>query len=138
MSANDFQYASVPLPGDIAVKNTEASADILAGNVVKLDASHPVSGTQGHFGALLCTVAAYPLGVAMEKIPNGKTGRVRPHGVAQVVASAPVTAGDVVAAAASAKVATQTSGQPQLGQALTAAAGDGDRILVAIAIAKNA
>lgn len=138
MAANDFVYASTPLASDLTVKNTEASADIAAGNVVKLDTTNVVSGSQRHIGALLGTAAAYPLGVAMENIPNGKTGRVRPIGVAQVVASGAITAGAVVAAGASAKVAAQSAGQAQLGVALTATAADGDKLLVAISIAKNA
>lgn len=139
MAANDFIYATTPLASDLVVKNTEASADIAAGNVVKLDATNVVSGTQGHIGALLGTVAATScLGIAVENIPNGKTGRVRPLGIAQAVASAAISAGAIVAAAASAKVATQTSAQAQLGYALTAAANDGDKILILVSLARNA
>ena len=137
MAANDFIYASTPLPGDIAVKNTD-SVDFAAGNIVKLDATNVVSGTQATYGALRATTDDYPLGVVMETIAQGKTGRVRPHGVAQVVASAAITAGAVVQASTVGKVVTAAAAKPQVGQALTAAGADGDKLLVAIAIAKNA
>lgn len=138
MAANDFQYASTPLPGDIAVKNTEASADISAGQAVTLDASHLLSGTQYHCGAILATTDDYILGIAMENIPNGKTGRVRTAGIAQAVCSAAITAGALVQAGASGKLKTLTSAKPQVGQSLTGTSSDGDKFLVALAFAKNA
>jgi hypothetical protein len=139
MAANDFSYASIPLATDVAVKNTEASADIPAGSVVKLDATKPISGTQGVPGVLLTTASTeYPLGVAMETIKNGKQGLVRPIGVAQVVANAAVAVGAVVMPGASGKVATQTAAKPQVGIALTATAADNDKLLVLIQPAFNA
>ncbi len=140
MAANDSQYASIPMPGDIACKNTEASVDLSAGQVVKLDASHLVSGTQSVFGVILPTANTdYCFGVVMESIPNGKTGRVRTMGVAQVICSAAVTAGAVLMPASSAgKVLTQTAAKPQIGQALTGTATDADKLLVNLSFALNA
>jgi hypothetical protein len=139
MAANDFFYASLPSEQDIACKNTDVTA-IAAGDVVKSDATNVVSGTQPTVGVLQGTVAAVNLvGVAMEAIAVGKTGRVRPLGpVVQCVASAAITAGTHVAAAASGKVATQTAGQTQLGLALTAAGANADKVLVMLFGAKNA
>lgn len=139
MAANDFIQATIPMPGDIACKNTEASTDLAAGDVVKLDTSNVVSGTQGTFGVLQGTAAAQPIGVAIEAITHGKIGRVRPLGaVVWCVASASTAAGLILAASSSGKVAAQTSGQTQLGLSLTAAAADGDRILVMLFGGKNA
>lgn len=139
MAANDFLYSSLPSEQDIACKNTDVVA-IAAGDVVKSDATNVVSGTQPVIGVLQGTVAAVNLvGVALEAIAVGKTGRVRPLGpVVQVVASAAITAGVHVAAAASGKVAAQTAGQTQLGLSLTAAAANLDKVLVMLTGAKNA
>lgn len=139
MAANDFIYASMPSELDIAAKNTDAVA-IAAGDVVKLDTTNVVSGTQGHIGVLQGTVAAVNLvGIAMEAMAVGKIGRVRPLGpVVQAVASAAIAAGIHVAAAASGKVAAQTAGQTQLGLSLTAAASNNDKILLMLCGAKNA
>jgi len=137
MAANDFIYASTPLASDMAVKNTD-SVDFAAGDVIKADATNVVSATQRHIGALRATTDDYPLGVAMEAIPQGKTGRVRPIGIAQVVATAAITAGVAVQADTTGRVKAQAAAKPQLGQALTAAGGAGDKLLVAISIAKNA
>jgi hypothetical protein len=139
MAANDFIYASVPLASDLEFTNTETSTAIVAGNVVKIDATNVVSGTQPTFGGLQGTAAATGLlGIAMEAIPVGKTGRVRPFGVAQAVASGAITAGAVVAAGSTGKVAAQTSGQAQLGYALTTVTTDGDKILILVSLARNA
>lgn len=140
MAANDFLYASLPSEQDIPCKNTEASTALAAGDVVKLDTGHLISGTQGHIGVLQGTAAAVGvIGVAMEAIPAGKIGRVRPLGpVVQCVTSAAVTCGTHVAASTVGKVATQTAGQTQVGLALTTTTADLDRVLVMLTGAKNA
>lgn len=137
MAANDFVYASTPLATDIAVKNTDAVA-FTAGMIVKADATNVVSGTQATYGALRTTTDDYPLGVCMEAIAIGATGRVRPIGIAQVVAGAAIAAGATVQCDATGLAKTSGAAKPQLGQALTASAGASDKILVILAIAKNA
>jgi hypothetical protein len=139
MAANDFVYASLPSEQDIPAKNTDVVA-LAAGDVVKLDTTNVVSGTQASIGVLQGTAAAVSLvGIAMEAIPVGKTGRIRPLGpVVQVVASAAIAAGVHVAAAASGRVATQSAGQTQLGLSLTAAGAGADKLLVMLTGAKNA
>lgn len=136
MSNNDFAYASTPLPTDIAVTNA-SGADIAVGDVVKLDTSHPLSSSQQWPGVTATTTDDYPFGVAMTSIPNGKQGLVRRQGIAQVVAQASITAGDVVSCSTSSKVKTTPGGKAQLGQALLGATSDGDKITVALDIAKN-
>lgn len=139
MAANDFQYAQTPSPFDVPVKNTD-STDFAAGNVIKLDTTNVVSGTQPVIGGLQGTAAGVTnFGVAMEAIPQGKTGRVRALGpVVQCIASGSISAGAIVAASTAGKVAAQSAGQAQLGLALTATASDGDACLVMLFGAKNA
>lgn len=137
MAANDFVYASVPLASDLAVKNTDV-VDIKAGNLVKIDAANPVSGTQPIPGVLVGTAGAYCPAVAIENIPVGKNGRVRPLGVAPVVASGVIAAGAVISPAANGQVAAQAAAGIQIGIALTAAAALNDTILALIQPAKNA
>lgn len=138
MAANDFVYASVPLPTDIGCKNTDVT-QINSGDVVKLDAANPISAASPISGVLQGTGAATPIyGVAMENIPVGKSGRIRTAGIAQVVASAAISVGAEVTSAASGQVATAGAAARQLGYALTAAGAGADKILVHIHIAKNA
>lgn len=137
MAANDFLYARIPQPSDLSCKNASGS-DIAAGNVVTLDPANPVSATQSEPGIKQGTTDDFAFGIAIEAIANGKSGRVARGSIAQAVASAAITAGAVVQADASGKVKTQGAGKAQVGQALTAAAADGDKILVALAVAKNA
>jgi len=139
MAANDYKYATTPIGTDIPCKNTEASTALAAGNVVKLDATNVLSGTQANIGVLQgAATTDYPVGVAMEAAAAGKQLRVRCEGIAQVVAGAAITAGALVMPTTAGKVITQTAAKPQLGQALTAAAADGDRILVLLSRALNA
>ena len=106
MAANDFLYAQTASPFDLACKNTD-STDLAAGNVVKLDTTNVVSGTQPTIGALQGTAASIAaFGVCIDAIPQGKTGRVRALGpVVQCVASGAITAGVAVAASTAGKVA---------------------------------
>lgn len=138
MAANDFDYARQPMfTGEISVKNASGT-DLVAGNLVKLDAANPVSATQPLPGVARTTTDEYPFGVCLEAIPNGKSGRVAIAGIAQVVASAAITAGATVQASTVGKVVTAAAAKPQIGQALTAAGADGDKLLIVISIAKNA
>lgn len=139
MATTDFQWGRIPVPGaDRSVKNTDGTNDIAAGNVVTIDASNPMSGTQGVPGVTRGTTDDYAFGVAVEAIPKGAIGRVQCLGVIQVVASAGITAGAVVQADASGQVKTQVATKAQLGQALTGASGSGDLVWVALSIARNA
>ena len=138
MAATDFLYASNRIEQELAVKNTD-STDFAFGDVVKLDTSNVVSGTQAVVGALQGTAAAQPLGVCLEAIPQGKVGRIAPLGpIVRTTASGAISAGAILAAAASGKVAAQTSGQAQLGMAITAAASNNDPLLAMLFGAKNA
>lgn len=130
MAANDVQHASIPLATDLSVKNTEASADIAVGTLVRLDATNVASATQPLPGVLITTTDEVALGVAIENIPNGKVGRIRPLGVAYCIASAAITAGAQVQCSTAGKIKTLVAAKPQVGQALTAAGADGDRVLV--------
>lgn len=140
MATTDFDWARIPIGpnGDIPVKNTDSSNDLVVGNVVTIDASNPMSATQQAPGVKLGANNDFAFGVVVEAIARNAYGRVQILGIAPVVASAAITAGAVIQAAASGKVVTQSSGQPQLGQALTAAAANNDIIMARIAIAKNA
>lgn len=138
MAVTDFQWASIPCPYDLAVKNTEASTTIAAGNVVKLDTSNLLSGTQGNFGVLQGTADAIPFGVAMESIAAGKSGRARPMGpVVQATASGAITAGTSVQADSAGKVKTAVTDKAALGVALTTTTTDGDPILVMLQAAEK-
>lgn len=130
MAANDVQHATIPLASDLSVKNTEASADIAVNTVVKLDASNLVSATQPYPGVVIATTDDVALGVTLEAIPNGKTGRIRPIGVVTCICSAAITAGAQVQASTVGKVKTLVAAKPQVGQALTTTTTDGDRLLV--------
>lgn len=137
MAANDFRYARIPSPLDLSCKNASGS-DITFGQSVTLDATNPVSGTQAEPGIKASTTDDFNFGIALENIANGKSGKVARLSVAQGVAGAAITAGAVVQCDVSGKLKTAAAGKPQVGQALTAAAADGDKILVALAPAKNA
>jgi predicted RecA/RadA family phage recombinase len=139
MAANDFQYARVPQPSDLSAKNT-AGATITAGQCVTLDATDVVSGTQAEPGVQVSTTDDVYFGVALETVADGKSLRVANFGsIVQVVAGAAISAGALVMCDAAGKVKTLTAGKPQVGQALTAAGADGDKILVRLhSPAKNA
>lgn len=139
MAANDFQYAGIPMGpgGDVSVTNTD-STDLIVGNIVKLDATNVVSGTQPLPGVLLTTTDDYPYGVCIEAIAQTKSGRVRISGRVPVLAQAAITAGARVQCSTGAKAKTCGAAKAQLGQALTAAAADNDFILVQLSIGANA
>jgi len=138
MAANDFLYAREPsFTGEVPTINLTGS-DIAQGVVVKLDTSNPISGTVFQPGITPAGANDIPFGVTLEKIVNGRTGRVAIAGIAQCVASGAITVGNFVQCAASGQVSTQGTAHPTLGTALTAAAGANDRILVRISVGFNA
>lgn len=73
-----------------------------------------------------------PCGVAAAAIANGSNGDRAIRGRARVVAAGAITAGDRIAPTANGKVQTAASGDVVLGQALDAAAADGDVITAEI------
>lgn len=136
MASNDVTLARTPLPtGEMTIKNTEASTAMVPGNVVKLDASHLLSGTQPVVGALLTTDDAAPLGVVLENIAVGATGRIAVYGIVPAIAEAAVTAGTYVQSASTGKCKVNAGAKPTLGLALTGTAADGDQILLLLGVA---
>lgn len=136
MSANDFDWASTPLPSDLPGRNY-GSGDIPEFSVVKLDTGNVLSGTNESVGIALAGTGDLPLGVTIEDIPAGKQGRYRNQGIVPVTADTAISAGAVVRAGFSGDVTTRSTGNNQLGQALTASAALGDKLLVQLAIAAN-
>lgn len=136
MSANDFDWASTPLPTDLPGRNYGLN-DIPAFSVVKLDTGNVLSGTNELVGLALAGTGDYPLGVTVEDIPAGKQGRYRTQGIIPVTADKAINAGDVVRAGFSGDVTSRSAGNNQIGQALTAAAALGDTILLALSIGAN-
>jgi hypothetical protein len=141
MAANDFVLGYLPnLTGLLPVKNTDGANDLNPGDVCKLDASNPMGPTN----QFICVVRANAatddcVFVVRDSIPKTKQGIVfAPGPVVRVVASAAITAGVPIAAAASGQVAAQSAGQRQLGYAITPATNANDQILALLAYAKNA
>ena len=144
MSTANIQLASTPLPSDLPFYNYGVS-DIPANTVVILDAANTVNNAvpgNTALGAKLPATGGNPslaLGVTMEILKVGQTGRVRTQGIAIVTCDGAVTAGaavdasPTVAGAAKAHVAAKNS----LGQALISAA-DTEQTLVLINPAPNA
>ena len=148
MSTTDFNWARVAGHGafEKSCLNTDASNNLANGQIVKMDATNVMSGTPylAAPGVVLAGAGVFPYGVvitpaaSVSGTPPYNPLRVQYGGEVQVNASAAITAGAILATAASGKVATQTSGQPQVGQALTAAAASTDILQAALAFANNA
>lgn len=141
MATTDFVWGRIPVTGaDVTIKNTDGTNNFVAGNLVTLDPANAMAtGTpaQPAPGCVLAVNNDYTFGVVIESIAIGAFGRVQRIGQIQVVASAAITAGAIVQSSGSGKVATSGVAQPQVGQALTAAAGNLDLIWVALDRAKN-
>lgn len=146
MSTTDFNWARNAGHGEFedTVLNTD-TGDFALYQVLKMDSVNVLSGTPYLTapGALVAGAAAYPIGVAITKAAHVSAApyipcRVQFGGRCPVLASAAITAGAILATAASGKVATQTSAQPQVGQALTAAASSTDILLAQLQFANNA
>ena len=147
MATTDFVWARVDGHGALVktALNTDASNNFTLGMMVKLDATNVLSGTPYLTapGVVMAGAAVFPYGVCVTKAAFSSAApyiavRVQFGGEVQVNASASITAGNILATAASGKVATQTSGQPQVGQALTAAAASTDLVQAALHFANNA
>jgi predicted RecA/RadA family phage recombinase len=136
MAANDFDWASTPLPSDLPVRNYGGS-DIPAFSVVKLDTGNVLSGPNESVGVALAGTGDYPYGVTVEPIPAGKQGRARCEGIVPVTADKAISAGAIVRAGFSGDVTDRSAGNNQLGQAITASAALGDTLLCKLAIAAN-
>lgn len=81
--------------------------------------------------------ASSPIGVLQNKPNTDQAAEVVAAGVSNVIASASITAGDDLAAAANGKVATATSGQNVVGKAIQAASNDNDIIAALIFFAPS-
>lgn len=93
----------------------------------------------GQFSVKLPTGSgtAFPLGITMEAIANGKVGRVMFQGIASCVAAGTITAGGPVMLDSAGKVIAQTTGLYQAGVALQDCVTT-DAVNVFLAPAKNA
>lgn len=143
-----LQFASVPLPSDIACYNF-SSTDIPSGVAVMIDGTN-VMGTAGDGpGVANVSGTPYAIGVTMEIIkaagtsgsPTAGPGRVRTQGIAPMTANGSITAGGVVdASTTSLKIGfavAHVTGHPQLGVAMSTAV-DAEPVLVLIQPANNA
>ena len=118
---------------DYTVKNTSGS-DIGAGLAVKMDGSN-LPGAGVPMGVVLTGAADTQfLGVTVEAIPNGKTGRVRIMGVVPAVCSAAIAPGTEsrVKVDAAGKFLTATTGLPYAGFAISATSATGEMVNVII------
>lgn len=152
MAANDFQLSRIPIQnGEISVQNTDGTNDFTPGMVLTFDATNGIPTTTGNgsIGCKQATTDDYAFAIALENIAHaannkGSIGRAIFLGTAimRVVAGATnagvIAAGSVIQADSAGQVKVQAAGKPQLGQALTAAAAQGDQVLAAIGLAKNA
>lgn len=145
MTIAAFQVATVYMEGDLAVKNYGVT-DIPAGVGVNLDTGHLISSgvvTDDSIGVVVPTASATvieAIGVTLEVIKAGGTGRVRTTGTVEMIANGTVTADDcVMVGSTTAKLgwgATQTTGLPQIGKALSTAT-NGNTFLLLISKAFN-
>lgn len=132
------QYNQVSGVGvvDLTFKNTSGS-DIAAGLVVIADSSNaPSPGTAG--GITLPADDAKPLGITIDAIANGKTGRVRVLGVAPCTCSAAITYGGYLMCDSAGKVLAQTSANYAVGVALGTTGATGETVAVLIDRSINA
>lgn len=135
--ANYNQFSRVPVQGGDIPFHNYGGSDIDAGLAVLLDASNDG-------GIVLPTASGGvtgSVGVTVDKVSAGTSGRVQVLGVAVCKAAGSVTAGDeVMISDTTAKlgwVKTKTAGGIGLGQALNSAA-DGFPVRVLLSHAVNA
>lgn len=139
--ADTYQFSSAPMAGDIAVKNAGLT-DIPANVAVNLDTGNLIPTVDSICVVRPTTSATVieAIGVTLEIIKAGTTGRVRTQGIVPMIASGTVTADQcVMAGTASGKEgygATQTTALPQIGKALSTAT-DGNTFLLLISKAFN-
>lgn len=132
------QYNQVSGVGvvDLTFKNTSGN-DIAAGLAVIADSSNaPSPGTPG--GVVLPASDVTPLGITVDAIPAGKTGRVRVTGVAPCTCSAAVTYGAYLMTDSAGKVLAQTAGKYAIGVALGTTGGTGEVVAVLVDRSINA
>lgn len=129
MAANDSQYARTPQPSDLTVKNvTGGGTAIASGTCVKFSTA---ATSLAPTGVVVTTTDDKYYGITVENIPDNGIGRIANFGSeVQAIANAAITAGALVQCDVTGFLKTLTAGKPQVGQAITAAAGAGDKILV--------
>lgn len=139
MSIVNQQLAQTPSYGDFPFHNYGVT-DIVPNVAVKVDASNDLSANSKGIGIAVIATAATdaPIGVTLETIPAGGSGRVRTQGIVQMFADGAITAGAYVdASATSLKVGfakAHVSGQCTVGIALNATTSDSDLVLVLLAL----
>lgn len=153
MAANDLQLSRVPIQnGEVSVQNTDGTNDFTPGMCVTFDSTNGIPGaTQYAIGVKQSTTDDYIFGVCLENILHnvsaankGAVGRVLvPYAsIGRVVAGATnagvIAAGSIIEADTAGQVKVAAAAKPQIGQALTAAAAQGDQVLAALSFAKNA
>lgn len=145
MATTNIQQARIPTNFEIPVFNNSGT-DIAANVVLSLDGANLMSNSLTS-QAGICVVPAptganpaVALGVSVEIIPNGQSGRMAgPGQVGLAVCDGAVTGGTVVdaSAAVAGKIKAHTAAKNQFGIALTTGA-DLDTIPVLISPAANA
>jgi hypothetical protein len=149
--AVNFQGAGVPGATDYVFRNYHASVDIPAHVYVSVDAVNVLQGAANATWGLVDTVGVVVVasegdpvvGVTMEVIKAGATGRVRCFGpIAPMLSDGVIAANAFVQASATAlKVGyakAAGSADASGGLALNTTAADGDTVLVMLGTAKNA
>lgn len=138
MAVNDTLWGGYAVQGgDLPFKNTDGSNDLVAGDAVFIDTTNVITTSQPVAGVVRSTTDNAAIGVAIESIPKGKTGRVRVYGVAVARASGAVTAGDNVSCDTVGNMKTTPGGKACLGMALNTTTTLGDALMVLIDRAKN-
>ena len=137
------QFASTPSYGDVPVKNYSGST-IAAALAVIVDATNVVSPTSSNdaIGIAVPGAAGVPVvGVTLEDVAAGATGRSRTSGIVAVKCEGTIAAGTLVqASVTSSKVGwakALTSAKAQIGMAVSSST-DGELILVLLQPANNA
>lgn len=145
MAANDIILTAIFVQnGLVAIKNTDGTNDILAGQAVVLDTATLISSSNAALAGKLGGAGGQPLGVAIEKIAKGTTGRIATGYMAFVPAQAGsansgvITADDWVEGDATGQFKTTAGGVPTYGKALTTTAAQGDQFLLGVTFAKEA
>jgi hypothetical protein len=142
MATTDFTWGRIPhLGAEPPYLNTDSN-DFAAGNVLTLDTTNVLSGTQGGFGMLLATTDNIPAGVAIEACAHVAAApfnqsRMQTAGIVQCVASAAISAGAVLKCSTVGKVVTGADTKPQVGYAWTPTSADTDKLIVSLAFGNN-
>lgn len=135
MAANDVIFTRIPIQnGEIVVKNTHASTDLVPGNSCTIDGSNLLSATQPVIGVVPATADDLAFGVVLENIAHGAYGRVACvySSIVPATASGAITAKTGVECDTSAKVKATAGSKPLIGDALTTTTTDGDQVMLGI------